>query len=169
MWGLSHQRSSVVLCFFVVIAGSVVSGCQLYTPASSPATQQPQTATPAGKILTTNAQPTGFTLENGNVLRFQTPQSKLYTEPLAFETAIQEGLGAFLISVREPSWSSECLFQPSETEQPEMTLCRVGVVDVHQEELMVSGTKVWLAVPISQKKADDEILKIQNSLRVERQ
>lgn len=154
----------------VAIIGITVS-CSFWlsacAPNSVPTPSPTPTKTKAGKIRTENGQPTGLYLDNLRVLRFSPPHSKLYTDPLAFQTAVQSGLGAFLISVREPAWSENCLSATGTIEHDRISLCRVGEVDVYQEVVSVSDITVWLAAPASNGKADKDLAEVLKSLTVE--
>jgi hypothetical protein len=190
MPGLQVLRKSGVHASTVLITAFMISGCygvETAAPTATPesvASSSEKRGTRTGpitisQIITDNGRPTGLQLGEREILHFSTPGSKLYTDGLAFQSAVSEGLGGFLITPNVPTWINLC--EPAGTlpeglnmEQPELFTphwhaCRLGdnwaVISASEVSSNREALKVWLAVPV-QPKWESELQQVEWSLEL---
>ncbi len=119
-----------------------------------------------GTLITENTAVVGFVLHDKRILRFQTPQQKLYTDPLAFFAASQAGIGGFLISEQEPNWGTAC----TQTFEQNILECQLSGSSVILFHTLVSDKSFWLATLETSRESRAEVIQyiqeITDSLRV---
>jgi hypothetical protein len=159
---------------FIILFGFLLSSCRLSDPAllelNDAHKTQPEgistattTARVTSRVITENGSPVGIRLDDERVLRFSPPGAKLYTDPLAFDRAVQEGLNGFLISLDQPLWLQRCELIPEKT----FMQCDLQNRPVYLQERQVSEYTVWLSVPVDHVSAESELEETGFTLRLE--
>lgn len=143
-----------------------LSGCEVSSPANDPSPQsQQESARPVpfvSRVISENGYPVGIQVSAETLLRFSPPGAKLYTDSLAFQMAVQEGLNGVLISLSSPSWLSLC-----QSRSDAFLECVLEERTVYVQKEIEPQGEVWMAVPADHLNASDELNTLGESLRFE--
>lgn len=125
---------------------------------------RPQNVKVTSQVVTQDGYPVGIRLSDSLTLYFRSPSAKLYTDPLFYQMAVQEGLNGFLITVIRPGWLESC----GELLESQPTRCQFLNREVFIQQFEISDTSVWLSVPVDHVGAESEIQEIGLTLRLEK-